>query len=131
MTPPPVSVTSHTISKPASGWQTGGGVPSPACQGGANGYVYVIQSVADGKFYVGVTGNLQRRLDRHNQGTTPFTRNKGPWRLVGYELYQSLPHARSREQILKRNPRMRFFFIKRAVSRRSPIPVPRSRRVMG
>ena len=114
---PPVSITAeiHSINKPrhAAG-QTGGGIPSPACQGGA--YVYLLESLATGKFYVGATTDLQRRLDRHQQGTTAYTRSERPWRLVGYEYYPTMREARAREGVLKRNPRMRFFFVKRALT---------------
>jgi predicted GIY-YIG superfamily endonuclease len=46
-------------------------------------WVYVLQNTA-GKFYVGSTGNPQRRLERHNSvlGLPTFTRKNGPWKLV-------------------------------------------------
>src|SRR3989338_1255174 len=97
-----------------SGRAPGGGVPSPACRGGA--YVYILESLSTGKFYIGATAELQRRLDRHAQSTTAYTRSERPWRLVGYEVYPTMREARAREHTLKRNPRMRFFFVKRALA---------------
>ncbi|MBI3996309.1 MAG: GIY-YIG nuclease family protein [Candidatus Omnitrophica bacterium] len=75
-----------------------------------------MQSRATGQFYVGATTNLQRRLEQHAAGTTISTRRMRPWRLLGYEIHASMRAARTREVLLKRNPRMRFFLIKRAVA---------------
>jgi predicted GIY-YIG superfamily endonuclease len=93
----------------------------------------VIQSLTTGKFYIGATADLPRRLDRHAQGTTAYTRAERPWTLVGYEVHATMREARARERLLKRNPRMRFFFIKRALAgpTGSLIAAPRSRQVMG
>ena len=122
MTPPPVATTSIG----PAGRAPGGGVPSPACQGGASpgAYVYLLESLSTGKWYVGATTDLQRRLDRHEQGTTAYTRGERPWRLVGYEVYPTMRAARAREQALKRNPRMRSFFVKRALARPTDSRIP-------
>ncbi|NWG13301.1 MAG: GIY-YIG nuclease family protein, partial [Acidobacteria bacterium] len=31
-------------------------------------YVYILQSLADGRYYIGQTSDLQNRLQRHNAG---------------------------------------------------------------
>ena len=128
MIPPPIPeiTESNLTHKPASGWRTGGGMPSPACQGGASlvAYVYLLQGLSTGKFYIGATSDLQRRLDRHHQGTTAYTRSERPWRLVGYEGYPTMREARARERVLKRNPRMRFFFVKRALANSTGLLIP-------
>lgn len=31
-------------------------------------YVYVLESLKDGKRYIGYTGNLKKRLEEHNKG---------------------------------------------------------------
>ncbi|MBI3011488.1 MAG: hypothetical protein HYY58_03220 [Candidatus Omnitrophica bacterium] len=48
----------------------GGGVPSPACQGGAvaGAYVDVREILTTGKFSMGATADLPRRLDQHRRG---------------------------------------------------------------
>jgi len=33
-------------------------------------YVYVIRSEKDGRFYVGMTGNVEKRVKEHNKGRT-------------------------------------------------------------
>ena len=63
--------------------------------------VYVIRSESTGSFYIGCTGNLERRLLEHNTGQTRSTRGRGPWRLVRSEVYPSLVDARRREHEIK------------------------------
>jgi predicted GIY-YIG superfamily endonuclease len=42
--------------------------------------VYVIKNVA-GKFYIGLSENVQIRLRQHNEGISQWTRNRGPWQM--------------------------------------------------
>lgn len=69
-------------------------------------FAYVIQSEYSGKIYIGQTDNLEFRLRRHN-GTFPsnkrsYTRiNKGSWKLVYHETFNSRKEARVREKYLK------------------------------
>jgi len=54
-----------------------------------------------GKFYVGSTGNIEDRLERHNQGRSKFTKGGIPWELVYTEAFQSRPEAVRRERQIK------------------------------
>jgi len=46
-------------------------------------YVYLIQSIVHPEQrYVGLTGDLQKRLDCHNQGGSLHTSGYSPWRIV-------------------------------------------------
>ena len=45
-------------------------------------FVYVLQSIRDGRLYVGITGNVQQRVDTHNSGGSAYTAPYRPWRLV-------------------------------------------------
>jgi predicted GIY-YIG superfamily endonuclease len=63
-------------------------------------YVYVLRN-DNGRFYVGQTEDLERRLGEHDAGLTFSTRNKGPWRLVHYEEVSSRAEAMARERQLK------------------------------
>ncbi len=36
-------------------------------------FVYIIESLADGDFYKGLTTNYLKRLDEHNNGESRFT----------------------------------------------------------
>ena len=80
-------------------------------------YVYLLQSSQDKTYYLGWTTEPLRRLVEHNQGTSPFTRHKRPWRLMGIEWHETSEAAKVRERALKRNPRMLQLFKKRVLNR--------------
>jgi len=63
--------------------------------------LYILQSETSGKFYVGSTEDLDRRLSEHNRGQTPSTRGRGPWKLVHQEQFASLLEAHRRELEVK------------------------------
>jgi len=50
-------------------------------------FVYVLQSRASGRFYIGSTSDLSRRLAEHARRHSPYTRDRGPWELVYQEEY--------------------------------------------
>ena len=64
-------------------------------------YLYILQSESTGRFYVGSTNNLTRRLEEHVRGQTSSTRGRGPWKLVHKEEYESLLAAHRRELEIK------------------------------
>ena len=66
------------------------------------GWVYIIESESLGSYYLGSTNNLQRRLSEHNSGRVTATRNKGPWKLVFNQKFQTLQKARKIEYKLKK-----------------------------
>jgi len=63
--------------------------------------LYVIQSKKDLTFYIGITPNMQNRLEMHNRGKVFSTKSKTPWELVYCEIYRSKNDAANREQKLK------------------------------
>jgi putative endonuclease len=63
--------------------------------------VYILQSQSSGRFYIGSTDDLDRRLSEHQRGHTPSTRGRGPWRLVHREKFPTLLEARKRELEVK------------------------------
>ena len=63
--------------------------------------VYVIQN-RDGKFYIGLSDDVGRRINQHNAGDSRWTRAKGPWTLVWQSGELSLSEARKLENRLKR-----------------------------
>ena len=65
-------------------------------------YTYILQSMADGTYYVGATQNLPQRLAKHNSGATTFTRTRRPWQLVYAEEYPTKTAALQRELQIKR-----------------------------
>ena len=64
-------------------------------------FVYVLHSLKDGKFYIGFTTDLDKRLARHFQGEAEATKNRLPLRLVYYEAYCNKKDAKGREKFLK------------------------------
>jgi putative endonuclease len=48
-------------------------------------YVYVLRSIKDGQFYVGLTRDLRVRLQMHNGGKVPSTKSRIPFELVYWE----------------------------------------------
>lgn len=64
-------------------------------------YVYILQSVKDGKFYTGYTNNLRARLERHSNGLVVSTKNRLPLKLVYYEGCLNQQDATHREKYLK------------------------------
>ena len=64
-------------------------------------FLYILQSEATGRFYVGSTPDLQRRLAEHFRGHALATRSRGPWKLVHQEQFETLLHARRRELEIK------------------------------
>ena len=63
--------------------------------------VYVIRSEKDGRFYVGMTESITRRIEEHNKGKTKSTKGYIPWKLFFFEEYAERVEARKREKYLK------------------------------
>lgn len=64
-------------------------------------FVYVIKSANHFRFYVGITENVERRLDEHNSGRTKSTKGWTPWNLFFFETFNTRRSARDREKYLK------------------------------
>ena len=78
-------------------------------------YVYLLKSQKDGKFYLGWTTDVERRLGEHNNALNPYTRSRIPFELVRYETFPSQELAKKRERSLKKNPNMYACFKTRAL----------------
>ena len=63
--------------------------------------VYILQSETIGRFYIGSTENLKLRIERHNQGWTKSTKNRGPWVVRWQEAHPDKSFALRRERELK------------------------------
>jgi len=64
-------------------------------------HVYVLQSQSKGRFYIGSTADLPRRLSEHARRHSPYTRRGGVWQRVYQEEYSTLAEARRREHQMK------------------------------
>ena len=63
--------------------------------------VYVIRNRV-GKFYIGLSDDIGRRINQHNVGHSKWTRGKGPWTLIWQSEEMVLSDARKLELLLKR-----------------------------
>ena len=64
-------------------------------------YVYVLQSESDHGLYIGMSGDLERRLGEHQRGESKSTKARRPWMLIYYEAYLQRADAEGRELFLK------------------------------
>ena len=62
--------------------------------------VYVLRN-AKGRFYIGISDDIDRRIEQHNRGESCWTKARGPWNLVWKSEGLSLSDARKRENLLK------------------------------
>ena len=64
-------------------------------------YVYILEC-ADGKFYIGIALDVQKRFKLHNQGLAcRFTKYRHPVKLLYCEPWNDYYSARKRERELK------------------------------
>ena len=64
-------------------------------------FVYILQSVSDKGYYIGITKDLDSRIVKHNSGSVYSTKNRRPLRLVYKEGFGDYKTARSREIEIK------------------------------
>jgi len=64
-------------------------------------FVYVLLSKVAVKSYVGITNDLQRRLQEHNLSKHVYTKRYIPWIIIYSEEQSSQESARKRERYLK------------------------------
>ncbi len=64
-------------------------------------YIYILKSDSSDKSYIGHSKDLDNRVAEHNNNKNKATRNKGPWRPVFHEVFDSRSDAMKREKHLK------------------------------
>ncbi|MBI9036064.1 MAG: GIY-YIG nuclease family protein [Bacteroidales bacterium] len=64
-------------------------------------YVYAIKSLKRNYIYVGLTQNIQDRINRHNHGYEKTTKPYAPFKLIYSEECSDRAFARQREKYLK------------------------------
>lgn len=64
-------------------------------------FVYAIKSLKDGRIYVGLSSNLQRRVIEHNSGYVFSTKGYVPWKLIDKEAVGNRKEDRVREKYFK------------------------------
>ena len=84
-------------------------------------YLYILKSEKHGRLYVGMTGDLKRRIVQHNSKSGGYyTKRNGPFKLIFYEAYIEKQDAARAEKFFKsgygrevlKNDKLKFFFEK-------------------
>jgi len=65
-------------------------------------YVYVLRIKKSGRYYIGQTQDMSKRLEKHARGETKSIKNRGPFEVVYVEKYSSRAEAMKREKEIKR-----------------------------
>jgi putative endonuclease len=77
--------------------------------------LYILYSESFGRFYVGYTNDLERRLSEHNRKKGKFTDAGIPWNLVYSETFVNKKDAMARERFIKSKKSKNF--IKELINR--------------
>jgi len=65
-------------------------------------YLYILKSKTDGDFYKGISEDVYRRLQEHNDGLSQFTSSKGPWEIICILETESKKQAIIEERRIKK-----------------------------
>ena len=60
-------------------------------------FIYILQSLKDGRTYVGYTDDVERRLIQHNSGYVRSTKHRTPFKLLFTEEFETSAEAKRRE----------------------------------
>ncbi len=71
-------------------------------------YTYVLRSKKDGFLYIGFSENLKERIEEHDSGKVPATKERLPFELVYYEACTNKMKALNREKYFKTGFGRRF-----------------------
>ncbi|MFZ2025521.1 MAG: GIY-YIG nuclease family protein [Microgenomates group bacterium] len=63
--------------------------------------VYFLKSDIYKRWYIGVSDNIERRLEEHNKGKSKSTKPYRPWVLKYIESFENKKEAYTREWFLK------------------------------
>ena len=81
-------------------------------------YVYALESLSDGKRYIGYTNNLRRRLEEHRNGQCFATKFRLPFQLIYFEGCLCDEDAKRREGYLKTSQGNRFLSLRLIIYKR-------------
>lgn len=71
-------------------------------------YTYVLQSIKTKLFYTGFTSDLRKRFNQHNNDESTYTKGRGPFELIYYEVCIDHNDAAQREKYFKSGRGKRF-----------------------
>ncbi len=72
------------------------------------GFVYILKSLKNDRFYIGSTTDIRRRIFQHEKGDVKATRNLQPSKLEFFQEYPDIKLARKIEFRLKQLKRRDF-----------------------
>ena len=82
--------------------------------------VYIVECRTK-ELYVGISKNIQERIERHNKGLAcRYTKFRRPVTLVYYERCEGYSHARTREREIKKYSRIKKLKLRYSVKDPSP-----------
>jgi putative endonuclease len=64
-------------------------------------FVYILKSFKDGRYYIGSTSDVEKRLVKHNSGGNISTKNRRPLVVVYREKFSDKILALKREKEIK------------------------------
>jgi putative endonuclease len=67
-----------------------------------SGYVYILKSLRNGRFYIGSTQDVEKRFIEHNTGKSEYTSKSCPWELVFKQKFETLTMAKKIEYWIKK-----------------------------
>ena len=71
--------------------------------------VYILKSIkAPAKYYIGITQNLEQRLQEHNSGLSYYTKRYIPWDVETYIVFKNKDLAEKFERYLKKGSGQAF-----------------------
>ncbi len=65
-------------------------------------YTYILKSLKDKRRYIGYSGNIKIRLEFHNKGLNPSTKNRRPFELMCFKEFETELEAIKYERYLKK-----------------------------
>lgn len=71
-------------------------------------WVYILESLKNGSYYVGYSEDVDGRLLKHNAGKVKATRYVRPLKIIHTEVYNTSTEARKREYYIKRQKSRKF-----------------------
>ena len=66
-------------------------------------YIYILESIATGRWYIGSTQDVDSRLQYHNSGRVRSSKPYRPYRLIYTESFLTRSEAVKREMQIKRS----------------------------
>jgi putative endonuclease len=64
-------------------------------------YLYIIES-DNGRHYIGITENIEKRLESHNLGLSKWTKRYKDWKLLYREKVKNITEARKGKNYFKK-----------------------------